>query len=66
MPPQESLDHELNIHPTDAYLHMQMTMHYPDLDGVELAKAVFSSNNPEVSIDIEAGTINNRGVEGAS
>ncbi|EFH75696.1 conserved hypothetical protein [Vibrio cholerae RC385] len=64
VPPQESLDHELNIHPTDAYLHMQMTMHYPDLDGVELAKAVFSSNNPEVSIDIEAGTINNRGVEG--
>ncbi|CAB1261227.1 FrpC [Vibrio cholerae] len=64
VPPQESMEHELNIHPTDAYLHMQMTMHYPDLDGVELAKAVFSSNNPEVSIDIEAGTINNRGVEG--
>ncbi|TQO81763.1 hypothetical protein FLM06_11055 [Vibrio cholerae] len=63
-PPQESLDHELNIHPTDAYLHMQITMRYPDLDGVELAQAVFSSNNPDVSIDIEAGTINNRGVEG--
>ncbi|HGS4860772.1 TPA: anthrax toxin-like adenylyl cyclase domain-containing protein [Vibrio cholerae] len=64
VPPRESLDHELNIHPTDAYLHMQITMRYPDLDGVELALAVFSSNNPEVSIDIEAGTINNRGVEG--
>ncbi|MCR9388064.1 CyaA/EF/ExoY family adenylyl cyclase toxin [Vibrio metoecus] len=63
-PPQESLDHELNIHPTDAYLHMQITMRYPDLDGVELAQAVFSSNNPDVSIDIEAGTINNRAVEG--
>ncbi|ENM5935705.1 hypothetical protein CTB58_003560 [Vibrio mimicus] len=63
-PPQESLDHELNIHPTDAYLHMQITMRYPDLDGVELAQAVFSSNNPDVSIDIEAGTINNRSVEG--
>ncbi|TQP95332.1 anthrax toxin-like adenylyl cyclase domain-containing protein [Vibrio cholerae] len=64
VPPQESLDHELNIHPTDAYLHMQITIRYPDLDGVELAQAVFSSNNPDVSIDIEAGTINNRGVEG--
>ncbi|TQP41564.1 hypothetical protein FLM01_02105 [Vibrio cholerae] len=64
VPPRESLDHELNIHPTDAYLHMQITMRYPDLDGVELAQAVFSSNNPDVSIDIEAGTINNRGVEG--
>ncbi|HDI3211379.1 TPA: hypothetical protein PMB29_003168 [Vibrio cholerae] len=63
-PRLESLDHELNIHPTDAYLHMQITMRYPDLDGVELAQAVFSSNNPDVSIDIEAGTINNRGVEG--
>ncbi|EDP60773.1 inner membrane protein, putative [Vibrio sp. AND4] len=64
VPPQETLDHELNIHPTDAYLHMQLTMRYPDLDGVELAKEVFSSNNPEVSIDIEAGTLNYRGIEG--
>ncbi len=47
-PPQESLDHELNIHPTDAYLHMQITMRYPDLDGVELAQEVFSSNNPDL------------------
>ncbi|MGL5991609.1 MAG: anthrax toxin-like adenylyl cyclase domain-containing protein [Plesiomonas sp.] len=63
-PVNSSLEHELNIHPTDAYMHMQLTMHYPNLDGIDLAQAVFSNNNPSVSIDIENGTINNSSVNG--
>ncbi|WP_253650876.1 CyaA/EF/ExoY family adenylyl cyclase toxin [Vibrio sp. Y29_XK_CS5] len=58
VPQNESLDSPINIHPSDAYMHMQLAMNYPDLDGIDLAREVFSSNNSDVSIDVEAGTIN--------
>ena len=64
VPQNESLDSEMNIHPSDAYMHMQLAMYYPDLDGVDLAREVFSSNNSDVSIDIEAGTINHLSAQG--
>ncbi len=45
-----------NIHPDTALSHLLLSIQFPDLDGIELAKAVFSGNE-NIQLDFDKGIL---------